>query len=132
MNTTTATKPFLPYMTWGFDNDGDQDGDTSFEWECFCDDLSELLNSLNRHGKWHATVENFGWQKLSGYTNIKTNDGQKFLSKLLPKTDCSFKVFVEGKGFGRYIKIQNFHHDSPVGNEWYTIVRWSGKKHPSI
>jgi len=126
-----TTKPNLPVLTWGFNNDGDQDGDTSHEWDLFCQDLSDYLEKINPKGQWYATVENFGlWQK-NGFTNIQSNDGQKFLSRILPDADCSFKVYVEGKGFGRYLKIQNFHHDSKYGNEWYTIVRWSAKKHPA-
>jgi hypothetical protein len=41
----------------------------------------------------------------------------EFLSHLLPKTDCTFRLYIEN---GHTIKIQNFHHDSPIG-EWYTI-----------
>jgi hypothetical protein len=132
MNTTTATKPVLPLMTWGFDNDGDQDGDTSFEWECFCDNLTELMEKINKGGKWFCTVENFGWQSRNGYKAFSATKGRSLLSAILPNTDCSFKVFVEGKGFGRYIKIQNFHHDSPHGREIYCVRKWSGKKHPPI
>lgn len=129
--TTTTLLPqpqTLPVMTWGFDNDGDQDGDTSYEWEMFCDDLTALIKKINPSGKWLVSVENFGWQKLNGYSEFEAHDGAKFLSRILPRTECSFKVFVIGKGFGRQIKIQNWHHDSNCGDEIYMAKRQAAQK----
>jgi hypothetical protein len=121
MPTAAATNP---YLTWGFNNYGDQDGDTSFEWECLTDELTTLMKKLNKGGKWYCEVENFGWQKRSGHKAFKAETGQKLLGAVLPNTDNSFKVFIMGKGFGRTIKIQNWHHDSPLGDEYYLIRRW--------
>ena len=124
---TTTTLPqhpeTLPVLTWGFDNDGDQDGDTSQDWEDFCEELTVLIRKINPSGKWLVSVENFGWQKLNGYSEFEAREGSQFLSRILPRTECSFKVFVIGKGFGRKIKIQNFHHDSPTGCEVYEAKR---------
>ncbi|MBU2571578.1 MAG: hypothetical protein KJ725_16440 [Gammaproteobacteria bacterium] len=49
--------------------------------------------------------------------DFEADDGKTFLANILPKTDCTFKVFLEQN----IIRIQNFHHDSPTGNEWYTV-----------
>ena len=119
-----------PYLSWGFNEDTD-DMDDSFEWECMCDELTEMMQKINPNGQWHCTVENFGWQARNGYKNFNATKGQSLLSNILPRTDCHFRIFVEGKGFGRYFKIQNFHHDSPTGNEWYKVVCFNGRKHPA-
>ena len=124
--TTETTYPITePLVTWGFSDEDE------FEWESLCDTLTELMGKINKGGQWHCTVENFGWRGLPGWKNLKATTGQALLSGILPKTDCCFKVHVMGKGFGRYFMIQNFHHDSPMGNEWYKVVRWNGRKHPA-
>lgn len=89
-----------------------------FEWECLTDTLSGLLNRFNPAGFWQAEVANFGWCRQNGYATFKAEDGRSFLRSVLPDTECSFKVFVDTDNT---IRIQNFHHDSPTGAEWYTI-----------
>jgi hypothetical protein len=89
----------------------------AWEWECLTDELTETLKEINPGGSWHAEVENFGWRRLSGYSNFKAEDGKEFLSSILPDTDCTFDIFLEADNA---LKIHNFHHDSPTG-EWYTI-----------
>ena len=88
------------------------------EWNGLLFDLTEKLREIDPQGYWHCKVNNFGWRKTSGYKNFQAQTGQEFLSKILPKTDCSFHIYIDDN----VIKIQNFHHDSPTGNEWYTIV----------
>lgn len=88
-----------------------------FEWESLTDYLTEILQDMNPDGYWHSEVEKFGWRKLNGYAEFEADDGKTFLANILPKTDCTFKVFLEQD----IIRIQNFHHDSPTGNEWYTV-----------
>jgi hypothetical protein len=75
------------------------------------------LQAINPDGHWHADVEKFGWRNLNGYKDFEADDGKTFLANILPKTDCTFNVFLEQN----IIRIQNFHHDSPTGNEWYTV-----------
>lgn len=87
-----------------------------FEWESLTDCLTEFMKEMNPEGRWHAEVENFGWRNLNGYADFEADDGKTFLANILPKTDCTFKVFLEQDT----IRIQNFHHDSPAG-EWYTV-----------
>lgn len=89
------------------------------EWECLTNDLSEKLKAINPVGYWHMKAKNFGWQNLSGTKDFEADNGKTFLSEILPKTECTFRIYIDST---EVIKIQNFHHDSPVGNEWYTVV----------
>lgn len=126
-NTATATtKEVKPYLTWGFGAEYYEE-----DYDCMLDDLTSMMRKINKGGQWHCTVENFGWQSRNGWLNVIATDGSTLLRRILPNTDCSFKIFVMGKGFGRYFRIQNFHHDSPVGNEWYEVRRFNGRIHPA-
>lgn len=90
-----------------------------FEWECFVDSLTELMREVrdNRSHYWHATVENFGWNNQYGEKVFEAILGEDLLGAVLPACDCTYHVYkVDG-----YILIQNFHHDSPTGNEWYLL-----------
>jgi hypothetical protein len=84
----------------------------SWEWE----DLNEEVSIKGSFFK--ATVKNFGWQSLSGLTYVKANSFTQLLSSVLPNTECSFKIFKDGKK----IVIDNSHHDKPCGGEIYTLV----------
>lgn len=90
----------------------------AFEWEYLTDTLSDLLRQANPTGYWQAEVTNFGWRRQNGYATFKAEDGRAFLRSVLPDTECSFKVFVDADNT---IRLQNFHHDSPTGAEWYTV-----------
>ena len=83
-----------------------------FEW----DDLNYCINK-NKFKTEHflCKVESFGWRGLDGHKYCKAKDLTSLLSSILPDTDCRFKIHNFGKG----IAIQNFHHDSCIGNEWY-------------
>lgn len=102
--------------------------DARFEWECLLGELDTLIKKFS--GYWWVEVTSFGWQALSGHQEFTAEDGQTFLQKLLPQTDCHFKIYYDDdmdipnwlsenvkklKG----LRIQNFHHDSPTGREWY-------------
>ena len=111
---------------------------------CYQDDARDSWDSLicyltdiiKKHfsGYWHVKVSNFGWQSLHGEKGFFADKGSEFLQEILPKTDCHFKIFRDdhpgssddwADGVGRPtkgLKIQNFHHDSPVGNEWYYLI----------
>ena len=92
------------------------------EWNDLLFALTEKLNEINPEGYWHGEVENFGWRKTSGHKDFEANTAQAFLSAILPQTDCTFHLFIDESHSFKEIRIQNFHHDSPTGNEWYTIV----------
>jgi hypothetical protein len=88
------------------------------QWEYICDWLGEWMKEINPSGiDWFATVENFGWRHLNGKTAFEAKDGEGFLDKVLPKTDCTFKIYKrEG-----HLEINNAHHDAPCGGEMYYI-----------
>jgi hypothetical protein len=87
-----------------------------WEWQSLCDSLTHLMNR-NPHGGWKAEVRNFGWRSLNGHKVFRATTGNALLRQVLPQCECTFKVFRYGRG----LAIQNAHHDSPVGNEWYYI-----------
>lgn len=95
------------------------------EWDNLIECLTGKIQEINPSGSWRAKVENFGWRSLNGEKRFFAENGQEFLNQILPKTDCTFKIFVEGTE----ISIQNFHHDSPYGNEWYYIEEDKVKDH---
>ena len=91
----------------------------NFAWEDLIDCLTDTLNDINPAGYWHAEVINFGWRSQQGYHDFKATDGKTWLSQLLPNTECTFNVFLDADNT---LRIQNYHHDAPTGNEWYTIM----------
>lgn len=90
----------------------------SNEWDWFMEHLSEIIVKKNPDGYWKAVVNNFGWRSLDGHKFLHANNCKELLREILPNTDCTFRIFNYGKG----IAIQNFHHDSPCGREWYYIT----------
>ncbi|MBI9016288.1 MAG: hypothetical protein JEZ07_03395 [Phycisphaerae bacterium] len=111
-----TTKDIKPILSW-FSNEIEPD-DVEFEWEYLLDNLDELIKEINPDGYWFCKVKNFGWKKISGYVFLKFNTAKDLLSRVLPNTDCSFNIFKEDN----ILKIQNFHHDSPTGKEWYELT----------
>ncbi len=89
------------------------------EWMYLTDQLTEVMSEKNPGGNWYAEVRNFGWQSLHGHKAFNAADGRAFLRNILPQTDCTFHIFHHGKNG---LAIQNFHHDSPTGNEWYYVA----------
>lgn len=90
------------------------------EWNEFLSQLDEILEERNPDGNWKAKVKNFGWRNMDGYAEFHAENAQEFLRKILPNTDCTFFIYADGK---HDLKIQNYHHDSPAGNEWYYVER---------
>lgn len=84
-----------------------------FEWE----DMNEVSPHKFKTGFFLAKVSNFGWRKLDGHKYIKADKMTSLISGILPDTECNFKIHNWGKGFA----VQNFHHDSCGGDEWYYI-----------
>jgi hypothetical protein len=90
----------------------------SFEWSDLCDTLTVLMDEINSDGVWDAEVSNFGWRSLNGHKKgIRATTGIELLGVILPKTDCTFKIY---KRDGE-IAINNAHHDSPTWAEWYYV-----------
>jgi len=86
--------------------------------EGFHECLTEIIKGKNRDGFWKAEVHNFGWRNINGVKTIKAENSEELIRQILPDTDCTFKVFDHDDG----LAIQNFHHDSPTGNEWYYLT----------
>jgi hypothetical protein len=101
----------------------------TFAWEDLKEYLTEVMSNLNKRNyykhKWKVNVNNFGWRNLDGFKEVNAERGEELLREVLPNCDCTFRIFKDGKNG---IKIQNFHHDSPMGNEWYYIKPMSKKE----
>jgi hypothetical protein len=91
----------------------------TFAWHDLCANLTQLMEDRNAPGWWYARVTNFGWRSLDGHKTFRAGSGQDLLRAILPDTDCTFHVYdyAGGRGFA----INNFHHDSPAGREWYYV-----------
>ena len=87
----------------------------TIEWDYILEYLTEIINKKSPSGCWKVEVANFGWRGVGGEQYLFADDGENFLRQILPNTDCTFYVYHDGKG----LKINNFHHDSPVDKEWY-------------
>jgi len=100
----------------------------SDQWEFFCDDLTYTMKEITKRNaypdRWKASVEGFGWRNLDGAKTFEAETAAELLREILPKTDCTFKIFRERNR----LKIQNWHHDSPMGNEWYYIQPMTKKE----
>jgi hypothetical protein len=115
VNTHMKGKLLISWPPDGEDDEYDRD----LAWEDTTDYLTEILKDKNPSGKWHVEVENFGWRKMSGSADIVAKDGREFLQKILPETDCYFKIYEHGDVS---LIINNAHHDSPDWSEHYYAV----------
>ena len=88
------------------------------EYENLIEYLTTILQKKNPKGYWRAYVNHFGWRDLCGDKYMYATEGKELISNTLPDTDCTFYMC----NYGRGIAIQNFHHDSPVGKEWYYLT----------
>jgi hypothetical protein len=90
-------------------------------WAPICAVITTAMKEINtERSYWDCTVTGQGWRFRTGYKNdFKAETGEELLQAILPRTDCMFKVYVDKAG--HKIHINNFHHDSPTGAEWYTI-----------
>lgn len=116
---------------WEEEGDYFDEDECDWSWEDTCEHLTLMMKTITKDrsffGYWTARVSNFGWRSLNGSKEFKAEDGAEFLRQVLPNTDCTFNVFyadIDGTEPAKpgAILIQNFHHDSPMGNEWYTIT----------
>lgn len=92
----------------------------SSEWSFLIQELSEKIQEINPTGNWKAEGKNLGWQRMSGLKYFLASTGTKFLQELLPKTDCTFYIYLIENGF----EITNYHHDAPTG-ETYIVTSHS-------
>jgi len=98
------------------------------------DAVMELTTFVQMNGNprmaWEIVVNNSGWRNRDGIKWEIIENGTELLRAALPQCDCTFKVYKYGK---RGLKIRNWHHDSPTGNEWYYItpvtIKYYDKNH---
>lgn len=89
------------------------------EWEYLCDHITELMEERDLDSEpLHIEVSNFGWRRLSGKKLCWAEDGATLLQKTLPDTENFFDIY----GYDKGLAINNRHHDSPWGREWYYIT----------
>lgn len=87
------------------------------EYEMFCESI-ESFENRNKSGYWKVEVENFGWNKRSGYMYVNAESMVELINRSLPDTENTFNVFHYKNGYA----IQNYHHDSCTGKEFYYMV----------
>lgn len=97
-----------------------------YDWEVTCAEFGRLLEHVHPRGVWLVQVAGFGWRSQTGQGMValsSAGDGEEMLRSILPETACRFRIFQKQAIAGNqtYIRLQNFHHDSPTGNEWYTL-----------
>jgi hypothetical protein len=113
------TKEKQPILEW-MENFNDDAGD-EFEWDYLLEELTTLLERISKRNThqfyWKATVNNFGWRSLDGESQFYADNGTTFLQKILNLYCVAFNEYSKVAICFR----QNFHHDSPMGREWYTI-----------
>ena len=88
-------------------------------YQSMTEQLAEVMKKKNPDGYWRGQVKNFGWRAVSGEKYFQANTGQELLDEVLPKTDCTFYIYDFGKDG---LAINNYHHDSPTGKEWYYLI----------
>ena len=89
------------------------------EWNSEMEYLTEVMNRINPDGVWWAEGSNLGWRHLSGHKAFEATTGKKLMEEILPKTDCTFKVYeVAMEGGGSFLGIRNSHHDAPMGEHY--------------
>ncbi len=94
----------------------------AWEHEGLVDRLTELMDAVNPNSNsWEARAHNFGWRNQDGTAEFNADDGLTFLRLVLPNCECTYYIHLYEKDGRVGIAIQNSHHDSPVGNEWYFI-----------
>jgi len=106
--------------------------DDSMFWHETADDYFNALTEYMRdkqklyaNKEWLVEVRNFGWRSSNGFKIVEAETGDMLLGGILPNCQCTTRIFNNGRGG---FKIQNFHHDSPTGNEWYIVTLMNKKE----
>ena len=97
--------------------------ENEFESDMAYNDFLEEIETLihDRKSDWFfCKVEGFGWRGTSGIKVFKADNAKEILRQILPKTDNSSKLYkIQSKAY--FFALQNFHHDSATGREWYYL-----------
>jgi len=87
-----------------------------FEWEYLAEYVTELMKERGMDEEpIYCEVANFGWRGINGQQVFYAENGPEFLKAILPDTNNTFHIYEYSDG----LAINNFHHDSPIGREWY-------------
>ena len=102
------------------ESNADDATDLDIYWEDLKYELTELFAKKFARSDYKVYVEGkcMGWRCQNGSTICNLKKGENLVFNILPKTQCTFEVF----NYGRGIAIQNWHHDSCTGHEWYYIL----------
>lgn len=104
------------YCEWPTDTEYEDSLEHEWEWEGVLNDV-EILMEKFKTDNWLVQVEGFGWRKASGSLYVKAKTASELIIKTLPNTENHFKIYDRGDHFA----INNSHHDSPTGSEWYYV-----------
>lgn len=94
-----------------------------FQWQHdeMTNELSEVMQSINPDSNdWNTKVINFGWRNLEGTKSFSAENGAELLREILPDCECTFYIHIYEENGKTGLAINNYHHDSPMG-EWYYI-----------
>ena len=104
-----------------------------------CEDLTEEIRRLthSQTAPGHIDVpmyfrlemNNFGWRELNGHKYVRVMSGRELIAAILPNCECTYRFFKVKHG-GKLV-MQNSHHDSPVGREFYIILPISERTYNS-
>ncbi len=85
-------------------------------WRVMCEKLTAKMNVLAPEtDRWVVFGERLGWMRRSGYKDFRAEKGDDLLRAILPDTENSFEIYLEGdKG----LRIVNSHHDA-MGELYY-------------
>ncbi len=70
-----------------------------------------MANLKRYSGYWAIRGREMGWRKLEGGKLAKCKNGHELLDAILPKTDCTIRVYRHKKGLELIVS----HHDAPTG-----------------
>jgi hypothetical protein len=105
------------------------------EYDDLKDCLTELMKERELQGPVYIEMSGFGWRSLDGHQFADVETGEQLLRAILPNTDCTFHIYDYTSGEVKGLAVNNFHHDSPVGREWYyilpAVMSSYGSEHPS-
>ena len=82
------------------------------EWDYLLTCLTDKMEEVNPGGQWRCEGSGLGWQKRSGWMEFSATNGRDFLQAILPRTECTFKIYLDGEGDDQEIRMVNSHHDA--------------------
>lgn len=78
------------------------------QWDYFTEAVTDLMDNKEH---WIDNASRIGWRSLSGHKVFKADNGEDFIRRISPDTDCMYRISKYYSGF----KIRISHHDAPMG-----------------